>query len=227
MTTAGSIKRKIIKFISPAIIFFLSRYLRKERHYSYRGIKLLIPPGIFHPGLFFSTKLLLNHISNYNLTGKKVLELGAGSGLISIYCKKNGAIVTASDISENAVRNLEINSAGNSSPITIIRSDLFDNIPVNDFDMIIINPPYFAKDPVNESGYAWYCGKDFQYYKKLFSQLGLFSNEKSVILMILSEYCSIAEIIKIAETNNFIFRLDAEIKNWFEINYIYSIESNS
>jgi len=214
----------IKRIISPILIFILSKYLRKERVYSYEKIRVAVFPGVFHPGFFFSTKILLNKLSEYNLFGKKVLELGAGSGIISIYCHKRGAFVTASDISEKVIKNLHLNAEMNNTSIEIILSDLFDNIPDDGFDFIIINPPYFAKDPIGENDYAWYCGRDLEYFKKLFLQLGKFQKKKIIILMILSEDCQIDKIQMIAKNNNYKFKLVTKIKNWWEVNYLFLIE---
>ncbi|NJD23171.1 MAG: methyltransferase [Melioribacter sp.] len=214
----------IKRIISPILIFILSKYLRNERVYSYEKIKVAVFPGVFHPGLFFSTKILLNHLTEYNFFEKKVLELGAGSGIISIYCQKRGAFVTASDISEKVIKNLHLNSKVNNASIKIILSDLFDNIPDDGFDFIIINPPYFAKDPISENDYAWYCGRDLEYFKKLFLQLEKFQKKKIIILMILSEDCQIDKIQMIAKNNNYKFKLVKKIKNWWEVNYLFLIE---
>ena len=73
-------------------------YSAKERSYSYKGIKLKVFPGVFHPGLFFSTKILLEYLSKLDLKNKTVLELGAGSGLISVYCAKQNANCNRNEI---------------------------------------------------------------------------------------------------------------------------------
>jgi hypothetical protein len=39
------------------------------------------------------------------------------------------------------------------------------------FDIIVINPPYYKKDPGSYSDYAWNCGSNGEYFKKLFTQL--------------------------------------------------------
>jgi release factor glutamine methyltransferase len=88
----------------------LSKYLSRIRNYSYGDIQLQIAPQVFHPGFFSSTRLLLNYISALPLKGKKFLELGAGSGLISIYAAKNKAHVTATDINPVAIEFLKISS---------------------------------------------------------------------------------------------------------------------
>jgi release factor glutamine methyltransferase len=220
--------RKIIKYIlSPSLIFVTKRYLGKERTYSYNGIKIIVSPGVFHPGLFFSTKILLSYISDYDLKGKRVLELGAGSGLISIFAAKKGALVTASDISNIVINCLHKNSTNNNVIIDIVKSDVFDQIPDIKFDLVIINPPYYPYNPKNENEYAWFCGEDFLYFRKLFCQLKKIKNPVSEIIMILSEDCSINQIKDIANENGIELKLNSTVKNWYEENYIFTITFRS
>lgn len=111
--------------------------------YRYGNIRLEIPPQVFHPGFFFSTGLLLRYILTLPLQGKRFLELGAGSGLISIQAAKKGAIVTATDINPVAIDCLRRNCDQNNVTAEIILSDLFAVIPEQPFDIIAINPPYY------------------------------------------------------------------------------------
>ena len=218
------IKSLTKKLTFPILKSIYTIYSSKERNYSHMGIKVKILPGVFHPGLFFSTKLLIEYVSELSIKDKKVLELGAGSGLISIFCAKQNAVVTASDISAIAIENIRVNALSNNVRINIIKSDLFDGIAKQDFDFIIINPPYFPKDPKNESESAWFCGSDFQYFKKLFSQLNNYKTSNSVVLMILSEDCDINRIKSIAKENNFNFSLVFQKKVLWEENFIYRID---
>src|SRR5260221_1083115 len=126
----------------------LEKYLSKTRMYKYEDIKLEVPPQVFHPGFFFSTQLLLNHIKQLHLKGKSVLEPGCGSGLISINAAKKGANVTATDINPVAIEFLKKNSRQNNVKLRIIQSDLFQNISRQSFDIIAINPPYYKKQPL-------------------------------------------------------------------------------
>jgi len=144
--------------------------------------------------------------------------------LISIYCAKQNAVVTASDISAIAIENIKLNALSNNVSINIIKSYLFDEIPKQDFDFVIINPPYFPKDPKNESESAWFCGSDFHYFKKLFSQLSNYKTSNSIVLMILSEDCDVSRIKSIAEENNFNFSLVFQKKVLWEENFIYRID---
>lgn len=218
------IKSLTKKLTFPILKSIYTIYSSKERNYSYNGIKVKIFPGVFHPCLFFSTKLLIEYVSKFSIKDKKVLELGAGSGLISIFCAKQNAIVTASDLSAIAIENIKLNALSNNVSIEIVKSDLFDGIAKQEFDFIIINPPYFPKDPKNESESAWFCGSDFQYFKKLFLQLSNYKTSNSVVLMILSEDCDVSRIKSIAEENNFNFSLVFQKKVLWEENFIYRID---
>src|SRR6476659_2386261 len=167
----------------------LRKYLSKTRRYRYKNIRLQIPSSVFHPGFFFSTHILLDQIKQGPLQNKKLLEPGAGSGLISIYVAQKGAIVTATDINPVAVECLKENTRQNNVEIDIIRSDLFDEVPPQLFDVIVINPPYYKKDPESYADYAWSCGSNGEYFEKLFTQLGNYIHTETRILMVLCDGC--------------------------------------
>ena len=98
---------------------FLEKYLSKKRIYTYGSIKLQIPPEVFHPGFFTSTHFLLQYIKKLRLENKSFLEMGAGSGLISVYGAKQNANVTAIDINPVAIKFLRINSEENNVRLNI------------------------------------------------------------------------------------------------------------
>src|SRR5687767_8111395 len=111
--------KKILNLFHPLLKPLSAWYLSKVRTYRFQDITVKVHPGVFHPGLFFSTKIILKYLKNLNLQGQRILELGAGTGLISIYCfKKNAAQITASDISISAVSNIRENAVLNKAIIT-------------------------------------------------------------------------------------------------------------
>ncbi|CAM1373106.1 methyltransferase [Tenacibaculum xiamenense] len=215
--------RSVIKYIlDPVIKKAFLWYHSKPRKYSYHGITVTVLPEVFPPHFTLSTKILLNFINKLDLIGKTVLELGCGSGIISMFSASKNAHVTASDINKIALRNLKLESKKNNLPIQVIYSDLFDNINQSFFDYIIINPPYYPRSPKNTQEKAWFCGKDFEYFEKLFSQLVSRADHKNAYL-ILSEDCDFKAINEIAEKNNLQLKCVLEKKVFFEKNYIYSI----
>jgi release factor glutamine methyltransferase len=216
----------VLRPIAPILKKLARVYTRKERDYSYNDISVKILPGVFHPGLFISTKALLNFVDALNLQSKSFLELGAGTGIISILAAKKGAAVFASDISGKAVQNIELNAAKNNVQINIFTSDLFKNIPYMQFDYIIINPPYYSRDPEEEEEYAWFCGSNFEYFKSLFNSLSNYIGKDSKVFMILSEVCDIQKIKSIGMENEFVWELKMKEIFWGEKNYIFEIKKS-
>lgn len=201
-------------------------YLSKERQYTHKGIRLSIPPQVFHPAFFFSTRFLLSYLLQKQLHGKTFLELGAGSGLISLSAAKAGAIVTSTDINQTAIEYLHKNSERNQIPLTIISSDLFNNIPLQKFDIIAINPPYYKKAPTTEASYAWYCGENGEYFSRLFAQINTYLSATSEVYMVLCDDCDLDMIQRIAGDNGFSFSLVSSAKKLWEVNLIYRIFKN-
>lgn len=202
----------------------LVKYLSKTRQYRYKDIRLEIPPDVFHPGFFFSTQLLLQYISKLSLKGSRFLELGCGSGLISIAAAKKGALVTASDINPLAVEYLKKNCVKNKVKMEIIESDLFRNISHQAFDIIAINPPYYRKQPLSAKDHAWFCGENGEYFSDLFSSLGSHVHKETEILMVLFEGCDMEMIKSFAAENGFILTCVRTKKNMLENNFIFKIE---
>lgn len=204
----------------------LARYLAKTRTYRYKKLKLQIAPGVFHPGFFFSTRLLLQYISKIPLQQKQFLELGCGSGLISMVAAGKGAHVTATDINPVAVEFLEKNCRLNGIQMQVIFSDLFNIIPQKKFDIIAINPPYYKKDPVSVADHAWYCGQNGAYFERLFQGLATYMHAGSQILMVLFDGCDMNMIGQYASRNNFTLHRVVSKQNLLEKNFICQIKQN-
>lgn len=92
-------------------------------------------------------------------SGEKVLEIGCGSGIVSMHCAMNGGVVTCGDINKKAVALTKKNMALNSLDATVVETDVYSDIK-GKFDTIIFNLPYL---PVKEKGdlaLAWSGGDD-------------------------------------------------------------------
>jgi len=208
--------RDVVSFFRVPLTRF---YLRKERSYDYENISIIVKPGVFHPGLFPSTRMLLHYLAQELAAsgrGKSLFELGCGTGLISIVAEKAGAVVTSSDISHAAIENVRMNAEKNRAKLQVIQSDLFDKIPIQVFDWIIINPPYYAKAPRTEAEAAWHCGANFEYFRKLFPALKDYISKDSSVLMTLTEGCDVDSIAGIAAQSAFRFDKLSERDTWLE-----------
>ena len=202
----------------------LEKYLSGTRTYQFENIRLKIPPGVFHPGFFFSTRYLLDYVRRLPLLGKSFFEPGCGSGLVSILAARMGARVTASDINPVAVDYLKKNCEVNKTEMAIIHSDLFEKIPLQAFDIIAVNPPYYRKRPGTHAEYGWHCGEDGEFFQKLFGGLAGYIHSDTETLMVLFEGCDQAMIKSYAAKNGFQLHCVKRHQNLLEKNFIFKIE---
>lgn len=86
-------------------------------------------------------------------TELKILDIGTGSGAISVSLKKSRSMwqVTASDLSADALVLAKKNAKLNQVDISFVQSDVFENIS-GSFDIIVSNPPYISENDKNEVG---------------------------------------------------------------------------
>ncbi|MDH3608837.1 MAG: peptide chain release factor N(5)-glutamine methyltransferase [Gammaproteobacteria bacterium] len=91
-------------------------------------------------------ELNLNEVSNTK--APRILDLGTGSGAISISVAKEreDAKIVATDISSQALEIAKKNAEKHNAEITFIKSSWYENLAEETFDAIICNPPYIAKD---------------------------------------------------------------------------------
>ena len=201
---------------------YVQWYLKSPRSYRWGDIRITVQPEVFHPGFFFSTALLLRYLRKLPLLNKKVIEVGSGSGLISLYCAKQGADVCACDINPAAVENTKANAQSNKRNFPVYLSNLFNEVPLSQFDYILVNPPYYKKKPEKPADHAWYCGENLEYFDSLFNQATTYITPKSEMLMVVSDECDIDGIKTTAAKHgwNCIQRVE-KLMRW-EKNYILS-----
>jgi len=96
------------------------------------------------------TEILCEQVLSVANKNDRVLDLCTGTGCIGITLKKQNEslTVTCSDISKRALKLAEKNKNHHAVDITLIKSDLFDNVS-GDFDIVVSNPPY-----INEKDFA-------------------------------------------------------------------------
>lgn len=181
----------------------LQRYLQKGRSCRYAGLRLFVPAGVFHPAFFGSTRVMAAFLRKQELQGKSLLEIGCGSGLLSLVAAGQGAEVTALDINPAAVACCRDNAARNGLPLQACQSDLFDKLPARRFDVILSNPPYFEGEPGDAAAAAWYTGEDHRFFRRFFGRLPQYAHPGSRIWLILSESCNLEAIEAIARQHRY------------------------
>lgn len=98
------------------------------------------------------TELMTEQVLRTAEQGDKVLDLCTGSGCIAIALAKKGAekelIVTASDISADALALAQGNAKRNGADIKFIESDLLEGVR-GKFNIIVCNPPYIKSGDIS------------------------------------------------------------------------------
>lgn len=114
----------------------------------------------------------INYIKKHFSLPVDILEVGTGSGCISIALKKElgNVNITASDISRDALEVAKLNAKENNADITFVNTDIYKGI-IKKFDCIISNPPYISKSEKimdivynNEPHLALYAENDGLYF---------------------------------------------------------------
>ncbi len=151
----------------------------------------------------------------------KCLEIGCGSGLISVYLAKSGCSVMACDVNPQALRCTEKNAEINHCSVKTVESDLFQNISGR-FDTIVFNPPYLPTDDDVSGAEQWNGGKEgFEITEKFLAQCVEHVNDGGKILIILSSLTDIKSLIRKRE--EFVFSKLGEKRFFFESICCYEI----
>ena len=93
--------------------------------------------GVYEPAE--DSWLMVNHLPE--ITGC-ILEIGCGTGIISIHLASKGAQVTAVDLNPKAVEATRFNSMNNGVKIEVLEGDIFAPVEGRRFGTIVCNPPY-------------------------------------------------------------------------------------
>jgi release factor glutamine methyltransferase len=122
-----------------------------------------IPPGVYRPGT--DTRLLGRALHRERITHRtEVLDLGTGSGALSVEAAWLGARVTAVDISWRALAAAWWNALLNGQTVRVRHGDLASAVPGRRFDLVVTNPPYVPAPPTDGRSQAparaWDAGPD-------------------------------------------------------------------
>jgi release factor glutamine methyltransferase len=162
--------RRAIHFCSYHLIL-KRRSTRKTRA---AGFRLTVRPTVFHPRYFITSEFFASFIAELDLSGKRVADVGTGSGILALAAARAGAEkVTAIDINPaaamTAAENARIN--GLEGRIDAVCSNLLSAVaPSALFDVIISSPPSFPGEPRDVADRAWHAGPDYRDVALLFEQ---------------------------------------------------------
>jgi len=134
---------------------------------SMKQFKMEKDPNVYDPAE--DTMLLAKNLDVK--INDQVLEIGVGSGFLSLIASQKAESVVGIDINPHAVRLAKINAKHNNvTNVEFIVGDLFTAIR-GKFSLIIMNPPYLPQSVDDKHGpidFSWDGGKNGRYLTERF-----------------------------------------------------------
>lgn len=154
--------------------------------------------------------------------GQSVLEIGTGSGLVSMYASLLTDDITATDINYNALELAEKNfHLNNINTIKLEFGDLFEPVKDQKFDVILFNTPYLPTDSddiINDDlNYAFDGGLDGRnVIDRFINEVSNHLNDKGIVQMIQSSLSDNDRTLNMFDRNGFIAEIAQSEKFFFE-----------
>ena len=179
---------------------------------NYRNKTVQILPNVYEPAedSFLLVDALLEIIEDKN----SLLEVGCGSGIISVFAKDHCPKVVATDINPYAAHCARLNG------IDVVRTDLFAGIR-GTFDIVAFNPPYLPTSEDEHIG-GWDDimlnggpeGRDT--IRRFVAEVGAHLNPSGQVLMLISSLTGIKEVCDLMQGAGMSIKKVAKSSHFFE-----------
>ncbi|MBQ2990678.1 MAG: peptide chain release factor N(5)-glutamine methyltransferase [Clostridia bacterium] len=157
----------------------------------FMGLEFHVEPGVLCPRP--DTEILCEEALSHVRPGSRVLDIGTGSGALAVSIARHaaGCCVTAVDVSETALRVAGGNAQANGADVRFVKSDCFEALAGEVFDVIVSNPPYISREEMDtlmpevkqEPELALFGGEDgLDFYRRIASQAPAYLAPEGVLL---------------------------------------------
>jgi len=183
--------------------------------FNYKDFLLNLSKEVYPP--LEDTFLMLDSLEKeFVKNDKSFLELGSGSGIISLKAASFFKKITSIDIDENVINHLNLLKEKYSlDNQIIIQSDLFSAIEDEKFDCIVFNPPYVPSEQIEvlstDGG-----EEGSEIILRFISQLPNFLKKNGVCYLLVSSHNNLDEIYFELKFNKLKFEPVSEKNIFFE-----------
>ena len=166
--------RRCLRHLLHFLAYHLILARQRTRMTRVGGFRLVVHPTVFHPRYFLSSEYFAEFISHLDLSGKRVVDVGTGSGILALAAARAGAEnVIAADINPNAALTAAENALANGvdDRVSALCSNLLSALaPRPLFDVILSSPPKHAGKPHDLADRGWHAGPHYCDIAALFDQ---------------------------------------------------------
>lgn len=131
------------------------------------GVRLWVPRGVFIPLGTVSSGLLAGLLRGA-AGGRRILDLGCGSGVLSIAAALAGGEAVCYDASPRALEAARLNAGLNGvSGRVYVTGDPGEAAGLGPYDLVVTNPPYLPLDPGDELDTLWCAGSGLEALREI------------------------------------------------------------
>jgi len=105
------------------------------------------PKSIYSPSE--DSFLMVDAIATLPVEGRRVLDVGTGSGILGLFCALRGAQVTVTDVDEHALQQTMKAAGVLGLSVETTLSDMFSKVQ-GLFDLVLFNPPYLPSSVIED-----------------------------------------------------------------------------
>ena len=157
----------------------------------FMGLEFHVEPGVLIPRP--DTEILCEEALKRLGPGARVLDIGTGSGALAVSIARlaKDAVVTAVDVSDTALAIAERNARENGANVRFVKSNCFEALAGEKFDMIVSNPPYIDSEDMaqlmpevlKEPELALFGGEDgLDFYRRISKEAGAYLEKGGCLL---------------------------------------------
>jgi release factor glutamine methyltransferase len=200
---------------------YLNKVLSHSEPYEVEifGTNIIVLPGVMSPKYDWAGLFMISYLPE-DLFGLDILEIGSGTGLVSVLCAIRGAnSITAVDVNRLAVENTRLNFEKlEIANALVYESDVFSSLPVKKYDVIIFNLPYHDAEPVTDLERG-VMDKNYIVMEKFLSGAKFFMKENSELYVGFSKSGNVKHFLSKVRENEFTIEDMKEQDYWEDIRY--------
>jgi release factor glutamine methyltransferase len=132
--SGSPLQQRSQRLLDQAVHFLSYQFILSRRRTTVAraaGLRLTVPPTVFHPRYFLTSEFFAAFITGLDLAGKRVADVGTGTGILALAAARAGAAsVLAIDINPNAARAAAKNAAakGLERRVKAVCADIFSGV---------------------------------------------------------------------------------------------------